>query len=189
MIGQRAVFSGSVALFSYGVFILDDTLKYKFPAPALPLNPPLPGYRVFGYMGCPLSKVEAINTLQRDLFFSDDMIAPQSFALSRTSMIDRLKGADKPVVVQIEISESKSIKPEDLGRDASLKTLSYVPRTSVHLWPWIPPDVQKRCDLRVRVNHVVTLDVLQDGGHWYRAFKSCLKNECFVKLYKNFRNL
>jgi hypothetical protein len=159
--------------FSYLGYRVDNSLKERFPPSLPPLKPAEPGFKVFGYMGCPLSKVEAINARARDLFFSDDIKAPQSFALRRTSFMDWFKGVDQPVVVQIEITKSEFIKPEDLGKDQSIQYTSYVPRNTVHLWPWIPPNVQQRCDLRVRVNHVVTPDVLQNGGHWYRAFK-CL---------------
>lgn len=175
MIAKRVAFGGYIGLFGHGIYTFDHFLKNEFPPSQLPSPLPLPGYKIFGYMGCPLSKVEAINRLQRNLFFSDDIIAPQSFALRRTSYIERLKGTDKPVVVQIEIREDTFIKPEDLEKDPSLKSLSYVPRNSIHLWPWISPATQKRCDLQVRVHHEVTADVIQNGGHWYRGINYLFK--------------
>ncbi len=132
--------------------------------------PPTPGYKVFGFMGCQQSRVQAVSELSRNLFFANDIEVPQLYALRRTSMFSRMTGADHPVVLQIEIEKNSHIEPSELWRDTSL-TRPITPQLSsfVSYWPAIPPEVQKRCGLKVRVHHVVSCSVQQQGGYLCRA--------------------
>ena len=147
---------------------LDD----RFPAHELPSLEPRPGYKIAGYMGCPLSSKKAIEKMERRLFFAEDPSAAQRYAIWRTPFI----GEDVPVVLQIEIREDDEITREDLWRDPHLNAsmLSPVP-VQVDYWPAIPPEVQKRVDLHVRVHHVVTCELRQADGGLCRGAKSYRK--------------
>ncbi len=157
----------------YGYNVISEEAEKRFP-PEKPKDlAPLPGYTVFGYMGCPETSVKKIRARSRNLFFvrkSGDAMAdfsvPQKFALWRTS------NGDTPVVLQIEIREESEIKKEDLWEDPLLKQncLTLVPR-SMSLWPAIPPELQKSVDLQVRIHHAVTPQVLQKDGGLKRAFR------------------
>ena len=144
-----------------------------YPPQSPPELPPQPGYKVFGYMGCPASQVEAISRLGKNLFFAaNDFKVPQRYALSRTSLWDRCNKMDRPVVLQIEIREDSAIEDSDLWRDPQLTRSdisSPYGSSFVSYWPAIPPEVQQRCGLQVRIHHVVTPFVDQRGGATIRA--------------------
>ncbi len=144
-----------------------------FPANKPAALPPSPGYKTIGYMGCSASKVEAVRKRQRLLFFADTIDTPQKYALSRTSWRSRLKGTDEPVVLQLEIREETHIGEKDLWRDPQLSKSAIYPNPHqpqfVSFWAAIPPDVQERCDLQVRVHHVVTCALQQSRGGCCRA--------------------
>ncbi len=161
-----------------GAVKFDSWAEKEFPPGEIPELPPQPGYKVFGHMGCPEGSVEAIQEKARNLFFSKHGVAiPQFYALSRTSWLSRIIGKDRPVVVQIEILKDQEIKDADLWEDRQLKNPPPpMVTTPISYWPAIPPEIQKKAGLEVRVHHVVTSSVYQRGGHWQRAFARFSEN-------------
>ncbi len=157
------------ALLSFTLFEIDEIVKESFPPKHLDPLPPQPGYKVFGYMGCPLQKISDIQKRERNLFFSSTINAPQKFALKRSG------SRDTPAVLQIEIKDDASINPQDLWRDPQLNKLSYIPPMEVSYWPAIPPEIQMKTNLHLRVHHLVTCEVLQETGHWCRCIKKLSK--------------
>ena len=154
----------------------DDWSEQNFPAKKAPVLAAQPGYKIFGYMGCPSDKVEAIRKKQRFLFFADTVDIPQTYALSRTSWWSQLRGENQPVVVQLEIREDADINEEDMWNDPKLsqQTVSILPQF-ISCWPAIPPNIQEKCDLQVRVHHVVTCNVQQLGGGKCRAIQALMQ--------------
>lgn len=159
--------------------------KKNYPSQKPAPLPPMPGYKIWGYMGCPESRIKEIEQKHRNLFFvRNDISAPQGFALSRTYMPDRpfwVWVKDRPVVLQIEIKEDENISNEELWTDPSL--ISPQPcsvRTicgggGISLYPALTPETQNKTGLIVRVHHIVTCDLQQQGGHLCRAGKALCK--------------
>ncbi len=145
---------------------LSEEAEKRFPPKKPEDLAPLKGYKIFGYMGCPISSVPKIQERSRNLFFDTSIGVPQKYALSRSYF------EDLPVVLQIEIPQDCEITQKELWRDPLLKEscATLVPRT-ISLWPAIPPALQKKVDLQVRIHHVVTPEVLQENGGLKRAFK------------------
>lgn len=149
--------------------------KYFPPNQTLPSLPPEPGYKVYGYMGCPKSKVEAIGKRERLLFFTNEIYVAQKYALSRTSIFSRLRGLDDPVVLQLEIPENADIRREDLWNDPILKSPPTPALVHIAFHPAIPPEIQTKCDLKVRIHHIITCENQKIGGANCRAFKFILR--------------
>jgi hypothetical protein len=165
----------ALSIFSTANYLFAKHCEVNFLPQKIPELVPMPGYKIYGYMGCPASKVEAIRKRERLLFFSHTLEVPQRFALSRTSWWSRFVRGDSPVVLQIEIREDAEIRNEDLWRDSLLSRSHISPvQQYIHFSPAIEPVVQNRCDLQVRVHHVVTCALQKEGGSICRAVQKGL---------------
>lgn len=175
MPGIKAAFAFTGAGFVISGFIGSHLAEIYYPPDKIASLPPEPGNQIFGYMGCPESKIEAIKKRERLLFFTDGLEVPQRYALARTSLWDRLCGKDRPVVLQLEIAQNDEINPSEYWRDSALThPISIVPH-HVSFYPALSPQTQRRHNLQVRVHHVVTCRVLQQGGALCRAFNAWRK--------------
>ncbi|MCF7852101.1 MAG: hypothetical protein K9M07_02540 [Simkaniaceae bacterium] len=163
------------AMTLYGYHLASSWAEAHFPPHPIPPLPPMEGHLVYGYMGCPKSKVREVQKCDRHLFFAADPITPQIYALSRTNILDWILGRDEPVVLQIEIPEGKSIKDMELWRDPRL-SLSCAPPsdTFVSYHPAIPSDIQKKNDVKFRVHHIVGSKNRVEGGGIYRCIEYIL---------------
>jgi hypothetical protein len=140
-----------------GAVLLDRWCEKNFPPDPVPELPPRPGYLIHGYMGCPRSSVEAIRRQERLLFFSKTVDVPQQYALGRTAF------RGQPVVLQIETRGA--IRDDELWHDREPTSVRPIQMTlPLSLHPAIPPEVQKKYDLQVRVHHVVNCSLRQQGG-------------------------
>jgi hypothetical protein len=153
-----------------GLIKLEKDLNPIYP-PIKPRDlPPLEGYKIVGYMGCSESKIVAVQKKEKNLFFCTSYETPQSYALSRTSFWARFNG-DNPVVLQIEIPIEKNIDDKELWRDPNLnRAVPSVVPIHISLYPAIPPEIQKRRELVLRVHHFVTIENKVVGGAICRAF-------------------
>lgn len=129
--------------------------RHQIPHEELPPISPMPGYKFFAFMGCPKSKVEAIQQRQRNLFFTQDISLAEFYALERTSRFSQIFRNDQPVVLQIEILANETIQEKDLWRDRLLNDPPTFHPRFISFHPAVSPEAQQRCDLQVRIHHVV----------------------------------